>query len=251
MRPLFSSRNLQLLREFASTNVLAAFDFDGTLAPIVPRPEDAALRPATQQLMRELAALYPCIVVTGRGRENMRRKLLGIPLQEIVGNHGIEPWNTSPAMARAVKRWVPVLNRALRKFPGVLVEDKRFSITVHYRNARDKRAAHKAAMDIAGTLPGAKLLGGKQVVNILTETAPGKGQAVERALHVLKCDSVIYVGDEKTDEDVFAWSGGGRMLSVRVGASKSSAAEFYIRDQREIDRLLRILISLRSDRQIS
>ncbi len=237
---------MPLLRKFAAANTLAAFDFDGTLAPVVPRPEDAALRPATHRLMRQLASLYSCIVVTGRGRKSMQPKLLGIPLKEIVGNHGIEPWNTSPAMARAVKRWLPILNQGLGNVPGVLVEDKRFSITVHYRNARDKQAARKAALELARTLPGATLLGGKQVVNILTETAPGKGQAVERARRELKCDHVIYVGDEKTDEDVFALAARGRYLTIRVGASKTSRAEFYLHDQREIDRLLKTLIRLRS-----
>lgn len=246
MRPIFSTRNFPLLRKFASANVLAAFDFDGTLAPIVPRPEDAALRPGTQRLMNELASLCSCIVVTGRGREDMRRKLHGIPLKEIIGNHGIEPWHASAEMVLAVKHWLPILTQGLGEFPGVLVEDKRFSITVHYRNARDKRTARKAVLDIARTLPGAKRVGGKQVVNILTETAPGKGLAVQRARMKLHCDKVIYVGDEKTDEDVFALARGGQFLTIRVGPSKTSAAQFYIRDQREIDRLLRTLIEMRA-----
>ena len=248
MQPIFSPRNLPLLHKFASANVLAAFDFDGTLAPIVPRPEDAALRPVTHRLMVELASLYSCIVVTGRGRENMRRKLQGIPLKEIVGNHGIEPWHTSPAMRRAVKRWLPILKSELDGFPGVLVEDKLFSITVHYRNARNKRAVHQAVMAVARTLPGAKCLGGKQVVNILTESAPGKGLAVERAREELKCARVIYLGDEKTDEDVFALTGSGRYLTIRVGESRTSQAQFYLRDQREIDRLLRTMIQFRIGR---
>ena len=249
MRPIFSSRNIELLKKFAAVNTLAAFDFDGTLAPVVPKPEDAAMRPGTHRLMSELASLCPCVVVTGRSRESMQRKLRGIPLKEVVGNHGIEPWNVSPEMTRAVKQWLPVLHRALDKIPGVLVEDKRYSITVHFRNARDKRAARVAVLSIARTLPGAMLLGGKQVVNILTAAAPGKGQAVERARQELKCDKVIYVGDEKTDEDVFAYKMGGAMLSIRVGSSRSSAAEFYIHDQREIDRLLRTLIAARPSRR--
>lgn len=248
MRPIFSPRNLALLRKFASANALVAFDFDGTLAPIVPRPEDAALRPGTQALLKELTSLYVCIAVTGRSREDARRKLRGIALSEIIGNHGIEPWDTSAAMARAVKNWLPLLERGLRGFPGVAIEDKHFSVTVHYRNARDKKTARKVVTDIAQTLPGAKWLAGKQVVNILTEAAPGKGRAVERAQKELHCDKVIYVGDEKTDEDVFALAGGGQFLTIRVGASKFSAAQFYIRDQREIDRLLRTLIEMRVNR---
>jgi trehalose 6-phosphate phosphatase len=228
--------------------VLAAFDFDGTLAPIVPNPQDAALRPGTELLMKQLASLYSCILVTGRGRENMRRRLSGIPFREIIGNHGIEPWSASPAMKRAVKTWLGPLKKGLNDFPGVLVEDKHFSVTVHYRNARNKKEARSAILEIARTFPGAKLMGGKQVVNILTTAAPGKGLAVEHARRELKCDKVIYVGDEKTDEDVFAPARPRETLTIRVGKSKSSAAQFYIRDQREIDRLLRTLIELRARR---
>jgi trehalose 6-phosphate phosphatase len=249
MRPIFSPRNLPLLKKFASANVLAAFDFDGTLAPIVSKPEEAALGPGTQHLLKQLASLYSCIVVSGRGRDDLRRKLRGIQLKEVIGNHGIEPWHTSLAMTRAVKRWIPFLKRGLDGFPGVVLENKHFSVTVHYRSARNKRAARKAITDIARTLPGAKLVGGKQVVNILTEAAPGKGVAVERARQEMNCDKVIYVGDEKTDEDVFALARRGRTLTIRVGASKSSSAHFYIRDQREIDRLLRTLIELRTDQR--
>ena len=92
------------------------------------------------------------------------------------------------------------------------------------------------------------LVGGKQVVNIVPKGAPDKGRAVERARQEMKCDKVIYVGDDKTDEDVFAMARRGRTLTIRVGASRSSSAHFYIRDQREIDRLLKTLIELRSDR---
>jgi trehalose 6-phosphate phosphatase len=141
MRHILSPQNFSLLRKFASANVLVGFDFDGTLAPIVSQPEKAALRPSTQRLLRKLASLYPCVVVSGRGRDAMRKKLRGIPVREVIGNHGIEPWHASPAMARAVNRWLPILKQGLSEFPGVLVEDKHFSITVHYRNVRDKRAA--------------------------------------------------------------------------------------------------------------
>jgi len=246
MRPIFAVQNLPVLRKFAAANVLAAFDFDGTLAPIVSKPENAAVRPGTLLLLNQLTSLYSCIVVSGRSREDTRRKLRGIAFSEIIGNHGIEPWHSSAAFARAVKNWLPLLKQGLDGLPGVVLEDKYFSVTIHYRNASDKKAARKTVTDIARTLPGAKWVGGKQVMNIIPDRAPGKGLAVERARQELKCNKVIYVGDEKTDEDVFDMARRGQSLTIRVGASKSSAAQFYIRDQREIDRLLKTLIALRA-----
>jgi trehalose 6-phosphate phosphatase len=246
MRYLLSAGNRKILKTFASSNVLAAFDFDGTLAPIVSKPEKAALRPATQRLLRNLTSFIPCVVVSGRGRDDVRRKLHGIPFAEIIGNHGIEPWHSSGELARAVKSWLPHLKQGLKDFDGVVLENKLFSISVHFRHARNKTRALKAITDIARTLPGARLVGGKQVVNIVPEGAPDKGRAVERARLEMKCDKVIYVGDDKTDEDVFAVARRGRSLTIRVGASRSSSAHFYIRNQREIDRLLKILIELRA-----
>ena len=150
-------------------------------------------------------------------------------------------------MARTVRRWIPLLESGLREFHGVVLENKRFSLTIHYRNAHAaKKKVVQAITGIARTLPGAKLLGGKQVVNIFPEGAPGKGLAVARARKELKCDKVIYVGDEKTDEAVFALAPRGRTLGIRVGPSKSSCARFYLRGQREIDRLLRAMIELRT-----
>ena len=84
-----------------------------------------------------------------------------------------------------------------------------------------------------------RLIGGKQVVNILPAGAPHKGLALERARARLGCDTAVYVGDDETDEDVFALDRPGRLLGIRVGRKRSSSAASYVRAQAEIDRLLR------------
>ena len=61
----------------------------------------------------------------------------------------------------------------------------------------------------------------------------------------LRCDTAIYVGDDETDEDVFALDQPGRLLSIRVGAKQASAASYCVRGQAEVDGLLRALINLR------
>jgi trehalose 6-phosphate phosphatase len=247
MKNILCANNRSDLKKFTSANVLMAFDFDGTLASIVSDPDRAAIRPRTRRLLQILTSLYPCIVVSGRSREDVRQKLDGIRFREYIGNHGIEPWNSSRAMLRKVEAWIPILKHKLRCLNGVIVENKGFSVSVHYRRAHSKKRALKTITAVARGLSGAKLFGGKQVVNIVPQGAPDKGQAVERARRQVACEKVIYVGDDQTDEDVFALAQQGRFLTIRVGANEDSLADCYIRNQREIDRLLKTLIELRAD----
>ena len=212
--------------------------------PSPKRPPYVPQRKSCCEIWRPFipASWYPAAAATTCGENFME-----FAFREIIGNHGIEPWHSSGELARAVKSWIPRLKQGLDNFDGVVLENKLFSVSVHFRHACNKKKALKAITEIARTLPGARLLGGKQVVNIVPEGAPDKGRAVERARQEMKCDKVIYVGDDKTDEDVFAVARRGRTLTIRVGPSRSSSAHFYIRDQREIDRLLKALIELRSD----
>ncbi|HTV58335.1 MAG TPA: trehalose-phosphatase [Verrucomicrobiae bacterium] len=246
MRHILSPRNLPVLEQFAFRNVLLAFDFDGTLAPLVSVPDGAAIRPSTRRLLRALASLYPCIVVSGRSRADVLRRLRGIGFQEVIGNHGIEPRDSSRDIAREVESWIPVLNRKLRAIRGVVLESKTFTLSLHYRKARNRRQALKAILNAARTLSGSRLIGGKQVVNVIPKGAPDKGLAVERERKHRHCDNVIYVGDDETDESVFACGLPSRYLTIRVGVKKSSSASYFLRNQREIDRLLKFLVEIRS-----
>ena len=75
--------------------------------------------------------------------------------------------------------------------------------------------------------------------------APHKGIALERERERLGCDTALYVGDDETDEDVFSLDRPGRLLTIRVGAKRTSAASYYILDQRVIDVLLGRLLETR------
>lgn len=246
MRNILSVRNFPVLRRFALGNVLLAFDFDGTLAPVTPVPGRATLRRRTRNLLQELAHQYPCIVVSGRSRSDVLQRLQGIDFREVIGNHGIEPWDTSRAVAKAVRTWLPVLGAKLGSIPGVIVEDKTFSVSVHYRKALHKRKAVRAILRVTRNLPGACLVGGKQVINIVFRGAPDKGLAVEKERKKWRCEKVIFIGDDETDESVFALAQRDRFLTIRVGLKRTSLARFYIRSQREIDTLLRVLLAARN-----
>ena len=233
---------------FAWSNVLLAFDYDGTLAPLVTAPHRATMRVSTRRLLRRVSTLYPCVVISGRAQGDALGRLRGIEVCRVVGNHGAEPSREAEALRRRVRQWLPVLTRLSRR-QGVIVEDKGLSVAVHYRQARERAAARQAILKVAQSLTDVRIIGGKLVVNLLVPDAPHKGLALERERAHFACDTVIYVGDDETDEDVFQLDRPGRLLSIRVGQKRSSAAPYYIRNQAEIDRLLETLIALRGDRR--
>jgi len=251
MRDILSRAGREVLQQFAWSNVLLAFDYDGTLAPIVRDPDKAAMRAATRRLLVEVAARYPCIVVSGRAQPDARRWLRGIRLQEVIGNHGIEPWQATRPMEEEVRRWAPLLVQRLSAFKGVRIENKTFSVAVHYRRSREKKRARAAILEAAAALGSVRLIGGKQVVNILPEGAPHKGIALERERDRLRRDTAIYVGDDETDEDVFGLDQPGRLLTVRVGPKRTSQASYYVKSQAAVDELLAALVSLREQPELA
>jgi trehalose 6-phosphate phosphatase len=245
MRHILAKRHVQTLVQFASSNVLLAFDYDGTLASITRDPAHARLRDRTRRLLTAVAQRYPCVVISGRRWEDIAKRLARVPVWYVFGNHGLEPWSPHPEYATRVREWVQQLEGQLTPYPGVIVEDKTYSVAVHYRRARRKREVLKAINNAVRELRGSRVLGGKQVVNLVPRGAPHKGMALEWVRQRLACDCAIYVGDDETDEDVFDATPHGSLLSIRVGPTRTSCAPYYLRTQRELDALLSILVSLR------
>jgi trehalose 6-phosphate phosphatase len=249
MKRILSAGNVDVLAQFAWSNVLLAFDFDGTLAPIVAERDAARMRGMTAELFDRVCRLYPCAIISGRSRDDVKRRINGAPLHYIVGNHGLEPGPHMAAFEAQMAAARPLLEASLSGYQGVDVEDKRFSVAVHYRRSRRKRDARRAIHDAVSRLPSPmRLVPGKLVVNVLPDQAPHKGDALLQLRETCKADTAIYIGDDATDEDVFALDQPGRLLSIRVGSSRSSSAAYCIAGQREIDTLLRRLAALRERR---
>ncbi len=257
MKYLLAHAHRHLLSEFADGRVLLAFDFDGTLAPIVKDPTLARMREATSERLRQVTAHYPCVVVTGRSGADLRPRLEEVPVVAIVGNHGLEDEHadehaddhTSSSIARYEERvasWRPVLEHMMSSYAGVEIEDKRYSLAVHYRKSRKKPEALEALRAAAIKLgEGVRWVGGKQVVNLVPNDAPNKGAALQLLRDRTRSERAIYVGDDLTDEDVFTLDEPGRLLSVRVGRTRHSSATYYLRSQLEIDAMLEVLTDLR------
>lgn len=245
MRNILARSQREVLEEITCSKMLLGFDFDGTLAPIVADPDRAGLRARTRQRLITVARLYPVVVISGRARADVRKRLGGVRVKGVVGNHGLEPWGEAQRYARLVQRWLSRVEKELAGLQGVVIEDKGYSLSVHYRQSRKKRETQAKIMDIASRLKGVRVVGGKLVVNVMPEGAPHKGIALERERDRLHLDTAIYIGDDDTDEDVFALDRPGRLLSIRVGKKAKSFAPYCIEDQGSIDELLKVLIELR------
>lgn len=241
-RQILAARAEPVLQRVMAARPLVAFDFDGTLAPLADDPAAVRLRPPTRRLLGALAARVPVAVISGRRRAEVAAKLRGLGIAAIVGNHGIE-YSPSARPSPRVTAWRALLAARLPREAGVWVEDKRFSLAIHYRHAPSRRRARLAITRAVADLPGAATFGGKAVVNVVPGGAPDKAAALERLCRRFKRRAAIYVGDDLTDERVFAWARVRRsalrsVLTVRVGRSAHSRAAYFLSSQRDIDVLL-------------
>jgi trehalose 6-phosphate phosphatase len=239
------------LREWIRLNrVLFAFDFDGTLAVQKLDPGAAKLSRKTATRLLQIAKNNYCAVITGRRRGDALDR---IPVSKnifVIGNHGSEglPLKSLGGFARRVQRWTNILEQTLSGSWRGFLEDKTFSISLHYRSEVERRQAMRV---VKNKLRGVRCFGGKHVINLVPRGAPNKGDAVMALSQKLGCNAVLFMGDDITDEDVFRldrgpFPGRNNMYTVRVANSKKSKARFYLRSQGQVDEFLKeILISLR------
>ena len=238
-----------MLATFAARRALLTFDVDGTLAPIVARPEDAGIPPALREALVELAALAPVAILTGRAVADARR-MLGFAPRYVLGNHGVEGLPGFEArgstLAAVCAAWHAALGAAQPSLAdaGVHLEDKRYSLSLHYRHAPDAQLAQALiARHVAALVPPAHVVGGKCVVNVLPPGALTKGDALTALLAHEGLDAAIYAGDDATDEHVFDLPRE-RVLGIRVGHLPQSNAALYVDHPGEMLPLVRLLTTL-------
>lgn len=245
VRNILAKRNLPVLTGFASSNVLLAFDYDGTLAPIVRTPAHARMRPETRRLLTAVARRYPCVVISGRRLDDVTQRLDGIPVWYVFGDLGHEPASEDERPPVQIRDWARQLTERLPSHRGMVIEEKKYSVTIHYRRVRDKRRALEAIDQAIRELADARRLRSPQAVTVMPRGGPDKGVALQQARRLFACDTAIYVGDDETDEDAFGADGPIRLLSVRIGASRVSKARYRLTRQVDVDTLLRTLLTIR------
>jgi trehalose 6-phosphate phosphatase len=234
----FSPEGVSCLAAVLATGPLLAFDIDGTLAPIVERPDEARLPDEVQKCLAHLARRSEVAIITGRAVHDARRMLSFEP-RYLIGNHGAEGLPGWRARSEEFERTVRLWRRALAACEsldatGVTVEDKTYSMSLHYRRAANPAAAHREIQRCVATLePVPRVIVGKAVVNLLPANAPDKGDALRALIEQTQCSNVLYVGDDDTDETVFGLNLPS-VLTLRVEPAAESAAALFLRDQREV-----------------
>jgi trehalose 6-phosphate phosphatase len=250
VRYALAAAGIARIAAFLTPRTLLAFDIDGTLAPIVERPWDARVPADVQRGLGVLAERAAVAIITGRAIEDARPMFAFAP-RYLVGNHGAEGVpgfeQASVHCASVCRTWLEELSRSTepwRDYPGIVLEDKTYSLTFHFRHAPDHAAAERLLLDrAAGLIPAPTLLDGKYVLNLLPAGAPHKGEALSALLARSHCDRALYVGDDASDEAVFQMRSPA-VLSVRVERDRASAANLYLRGQQDVARLVRELVRI-------
>jgi trehalose 6-phosphate phosphatase len=245
---LFSEAGRRCLAELVRPRMLCLFDFDGTLVPIASQPDHVHLRHGTLERLMALQRLAPVGIVTGRSVADARARMEFVP-DYLIGNHGLEgvPGWESHALEYEdqARGWKSELEQRLAKNhvdTGIWLEDKRYTLSLHYRAAQHRSHAEKQVHELVhGLRPEPRLIGGKCVLNVVPQGAPNKGSAVEELMRGTGTQSAIYVGDDHTDEDVFSLRDE-RLLTVRIGHAAHTAARFFLNERSEMAALLDELI---------
>lgn len=242
----------------AAGSMLLGLDFDGTLAPIVPRPEGAGLLPAAREALITLAGRHDTRIalVSGRGLDDLRQRV-NIDGVYYAGNHGLEidgpDVHRVHAEAEAARDSLAQLARALENelsaIDGVVVENKTLTLSVHFRMVEDEAESERvraAVRACAGIYNGMRLTDGKKVVEIRPDVDWHKGRAFrflrDRLEQRFGRGPAIFIGDDRTDEDAFRELGE-MDCSIVVGdpPHHDSIAHARLRSPEEVAAFLHLL----------
>jgi trehalose-phosphatase len=232
-------------------------DYDGTLTPIVERPDRALLSASMRQTIVELAGCCPVMIISGRDRADVQR-LVQLDCIFYAGSHGFDiagPHGQQMTCERG-EEFLSIFDRVqqdlfqrLACVEGTLIERKKFSIAVHVRGvARDDEGTVEAIVDdVLGGYPDLRKGYGKKVFELQPRLDWHKGKAVLWLLQALKLDKSevlpLYIGDDLTDEDAFrTLTNGGIGIVVEAG-TRPTAADYVLRHPEEVQSFLRHLIS--------
>ncbi|MBD3263895.1 MAG: trehalose-phosphatase [Candidatus Omnitrophica bacterium] len=231
-------------------------DYDGTLTPIVDRPELAVMSEEMRKVLKILCEKVIVAVVSGRMREDVE-KLVGIEDIFYAGSHGfdIKGPNFSLVQPKAEKviplisKIIGELSEQLRQIEGVIIEDKKLSAAIHYRLAEKSKLPfiEKLVKEIVKENESLRLMRGKKVFEILPAIDWNKGKAIRWIMKALNLswdkNSIVYIGDDTTDEDAFRVLRSRGMPILVSEEIKTSSADFYLSSPEEVRLLFEKVLS--------
>ncbi|MBV9915792.1 MAG: trehalose-phosphatase [Solirubrobacterales bacterium] len=253
-------RDADALAEQTRSRRSAVFlDYDGTLTPIVDRPEDAIISERMRDVVQALACRFPVCVVSGRDRPVVQQ-LMGVDDLIVAGSHGFDIWAPNGGtiereeggdFAELLTELTTRLRDEVGSVEGALIEPKRSSVALHYRLVPEPRRPQIKAM-VDGVLADhperLRVTPGKMVYELQPKLEWDKGRAVLYLLEALELDREdvlpIYIGDDITDEDAFR-ALSGRGIGILVAdpadpevAGRSTAAQYLLSDVQEVEQFL-------------
>lgn len=256
--PSANAQFADIARRLQNKQLAIFLDYDGTLTPIVERPELAILSDDMRATVKRLASLCTVAIISGRDRPDVE-KLVGVEGLFYAGSHGFDI--AGPAGRRVENQqdlnFLPILETAegrlreqLADIQGSLVERKKFSIAVHYRLVADTEAAavERVVDEVVEQTPGIKKTYGKKVYDLQPNIDWNKGKAVFWLLKALNLEEPgvlpLFIGDDVTDEDAFK-----ALKDIGIGIvvmenARPSAAHYQVRDPAEVGVFFQWLIDL-------
>jgi trehalose 6-phosphate phosphatase len=248
----------------SSKRVVLLFDYDGTLTPIVERPEAAYLPEETRDSLNIMASKYKFKVgiISGRSLDDIQRR---VNIGNIIyaGNHGLEirgpdinfMYPLTDEVKLTFKILSQILNKALDTIKGTFIEDKGLTLSIHYRQVEDKKKEDEVGRVFERTVGMARLLGkikttgGKKVYEIRPNVEWHKGKAIELIInnHIKQHNDdkplLIYLGDDLTDEDAFKFVEKLHGLSIFIGPEATqSSAGYFLKSTEEVALFIHKLI---------
>jgi trehalose 6-phosphate phosphatase len=249
----------ELARRLGGRRPAVFLDYDGTLTPIVDRPEEARISESMRDAVRGLARRCTVCVVSGRDRPVVQ-ELMGVDDLVVAGSHGFDIWSpregtlvheAGAGFEELIARVQARVREDVGGIDGVLIEPKKASVAVHYRLvADDRRPEVHASVDalLAEHPDELKVTPGKMVYEIQPKLDWDKGRAVLHLLDALGLDREdvvpLYLGDDITDEHAFqALEGKG--VGIFVGdpgdpevGDRTTAADFVLTSTEDVERFL-------------
>ncbi len=256
MKHLFSSWGKVKKKLASSRHVLLAFDYDGTLTPIVKTPELARLSSPIKNLLKVLSEnrQFTLAIISGRPLAEIK-KIVGLKKIIYAGNHGLEVEGPKIKFVnpRALKSKVlmrnlfNLLSEKLSSISGALVENKVLTLSIHFRLIKSKKAVGKLRKIFYSIIKPwqikkkIKVTFGKKVYEIRPPLRWDKGKSLkfllEKKFQLELQPLVISLGDDRTDEDMFK-AVKNKGISIFVGNPRGSSARYYLRNVGEVKNFL-------------